>query len=77
MIRSSELLVRIFRQWPSGEVSHLGGRHMAEDIAVEMHHAALSAGLGKIVDDALDQAPASVEDDQSDSAEAPIGKMTQ
>ena len=37
-------------------LAQLAGRHMAEDVAIEMHHAALPEGLGEEFCGALDQA---------------------
>src|SRR3954453_18017971 len=52
-------------------------RHVAEDIPVEMHHAALPASLGEIVPDALDQPAAGVGNDQLHALEAAIDQVPQ
>jgi hypothetical protein len=50
---------------------------MAEDVAVEMHHAALPARVGQIVGDAFDEATARVRDDQLHAAQAPVDQVAQ
>ena len=50
---------------------------MAEDVAVEMHHAALPAGLGKELGGTLDQAHAGIRDDELDTAQAAPLEMGQ
>ena len=51
-------------------LAQLAGRHMAEDVAVEVHHAALPARLGEELGGALDQAHAGIGDDQLDARAA-------
>jgi|HubBroStandDraft_3_1064219.scaffolds.fasta_scaffold05224_2 hypothetical protein len=50
---------------------------MAEDVAVEVHHAALPAGLGEVLRRAFDQAHAGVGDDQLDAEQAAPLEMGQ
>jgi hypothetical protein len=58
-------------------LAQLAGRHMAEDVAIEVHHAALPAGFGKELGGALDQAQASLRDDQLDALQAALLEMGQ
>ena len=53
-----------------GHLAQLAGRHMAEDVAIEVHHAALPARLGKELGGTLDKAHAGVGDDQLDTLQA-------
>ena len=50
---------------------------MAEDVAVEMHHAALVARLRQEIRDALDKAPAGVGNDQLYAPETTIDQVAQ
>jgi hypothetical protein len=50
---------------------------VAENIAAEMHHAALVARLRQKIRDALDKAPAGVGNDQLHAFEAAVDQMTQ
>src|SRR4029077_9670546 len=58
-------------------LAQLASRHMAEDVAIEVHHAALPARLGEVLRYALDQAHAGVGDDQLDAAQAAFLEMAQ
>jgi hypothetical protein len=60
-----------------GHLAQLAGRHVAEDVAVEVHHAALPARLGEVLGRALDQAHAGIGDDQLDAAQAAPLEMGQ
>src|SRR5260370_612555 len=51
------------------------GGEVAEGVAVEMHHAAVRAGVGIELGGALDKPHASVRDDQLDAAEAAVLQM--
>jgi hypothetical protein len=51
-------------------LAQLAGGDMAEDVAVEVHHAALPARLGEVLRYALDHAHAGIGDDQLDTAQA-------
>jgi hypothetical protein len=51
-----------------GDLAQLASRHVAEDVAVKMHHAALPARIGEELSDALDQAHAGIGDNQLDAA---------
>ena len=44
--------------------ANLGRRHVAENVAIEMHHAALVARLGQKIRDAFDKTSAGVGNDQ-------------
>ena len=54
-----------------------GRRHVAEDIPVEMHHAALPARLGQVFRGALHEAAAGIGNDQPDALEAAIDQVPQ
>src|ERR1700745_2010336 len=54
-----------------------GDWHMAEHIAIEMHHAALPAGLRQILGCTLGQPAASIRNDQLDTLEATIDQVPQ
>ena len=54
-----------------------GRRHVAEDVAVEMHHAALVARFRQEIRDALDKASAGVGNDQLHALEAAVDQMAQ
>ena len=56
-------------------VTDLRCRHMAEDIPVKMHHAALPASLGEIIRDALDEPAAGVGDDELHALQAAIDQV--
>ena len=58
-------------------LAQLAGGDAAEDVAVEVHHAALPARLGKVLGGALDQAHAGIGDDQLDAAQAAFFEMAQ
>ena len=61
-------------------VAHLadpGRRHVAEDIPVEMHHAALPSRLGQVFLGALYQAAAGIGNDQPYALEATIDQVPQ
>ena len=58
-------------------LAQLAGRHVAEDVAVEVHHAALPARLGEVLGGTLDQAHAGIGDDQLDAAQAASLEMGQ
>ena len=60
-----------------GHLAHLGRRHVAEDVAVEMHDAALPAGLGIDLDQALHQPETGVRDDELDAREAAFLQVLQ
>ena len=51
-------------------------RAMTEDVAVEMHHAALPTRMGQIVGNALKQSTAGIRDDQLNASQAQIDKVT-
>jgi hypothetical protein len=50
---------------------------VAEDVAIEMHHAALVARLRQEIGDALDKASAGVGNDQLHAFEAAVDQMAQ
>jgi hypothetical protein len=86
MIRSSGLLVLIggvaalLGMNGLEHAAHLanpGRRDLAEDVAIEMHHAALVAPLRQEIRDALDKASACVGNDQPHALEAAVDQMTQ
>ena len=60
-----------------GHLAHLGRGHVAENIAEEMHHAALPPCIGKVLSDALHQAPAGIRDDRPHTREAPVHQVAQ
>ena len=54
-------------------LAQLAGRHMAEDVAIEVHHTALPARLGEELGGTLDQAHTGIGDDELDAAQpAPL-----
>jgi hypothetical protein len=53
-------------------LADLGRRHVAEDIPVEMHHAALPSRLWQVLSRALHQAAAGIRNDQLHAREAAI-----
>ena len=53
-------------------LADLGRRHVAEDIPVEMHHAALPSRLWQVLSRALHQAAAGIRNDQLHVREAAI-----
>jgi hypothetical protein len=60
------------------DLANPGRREVAEDVAIEMHHAALVARLPQEVRDALDKAtPAGVGNDQLHALQAAVDQMTQ
>jgi hypothetical protein len=52
--------------------AHLLARHVAEDVAVPMNHAALPPGLGEVLGSTLDQAQAGIRDDELDARQAAL-----
>ena len=60
-----------------GDLTDLGRGHVAENVAVEVHHAALPPCRGVEVRSALDQAQTGVRDDQFDAGEAALFEVTQ
>ena len=58
-------------------LANLGRRHVAEDIPVEMHHAALPAGVGQILRGTLNQAAAGIGNDELHALEAAIDQVPQ
>jgi hypothetical protein len=58
-------------------LAQLAGGNVAEDVAIEVHHAALPAGLGKELGGTFDQAHAGIGDDQLDAAQAAFLEMAQ
>jgi hypothetical protein len=59
------------------DLADLARRHVAEDIAVEMHDAALPPGIGQKLVDALDQPPAGVRGNQLDALQPAVDKVTE
>jgi hypothetical protein len=58
-------------------LADLGRRHVAEDIPVEMHHAALRSRLWQVLSRALHQAAAGIRNDQLHAREAAIDQVSQ
>src|SRR3984957_2607145 len=58
-------------------LADLGRRHVAEDIPVEMHHAALPSRLWQVLSRALHQAAAGIRNDQLHAREAAIDQVSQ
>ena len=58
-------------------LADLGRRHVAEDIPVEMHHAALPSRLWQVLGRALHQATAGIRNDQPHALEAAIDQVSQ
>ena len=54
-----------------------GRRNMTEDVAVEMHHAALPTGLGQVLGGAFRQPPAGIRDNQLDAFKPAIDQVPQ
>ena len=57
------------------DISDFRRRNVAEDVAVEMHHAALPKGIEQILCSALDQPAAGIGDDQLDALETTLDQM--
>ena len=60
-----------------GSLAQLAGRHVAEDVAIEVNHAALPAHVGEELGSAMDQTHAGVGDDQFDTLQTVLREMTQ
>ena len=58
-------------------LADLGRRYVAEDIPVEMHHAALPSRLWQVLSRALHQAAAGIRNDQLHAREAAIDQVSQ
>ena len=58
-------------------LADLGRRHVAEDVPIKMHHAALPASVGQVLGGALHQAAAGIGNDQLHALEAAIDQVTQ
>jgi hypothetical protein len=59
------------------DLAQLAGGDVAEDVAIEVHHAALPARLGEVLGRAFDEAHAGIGDDQLDAAQAASLEMGQ
>ena len=71
---------RLSWAWIASSMAHLadlGRRHVAEDIPVEMHHAALPSRLWQVLSRALHQAAAGIRNDQPHALEAAIDEVSQ
>jgi hypothetical protein len=53
-----------------GHLAQFAGRHVTEDVAVKMHHAALPARLGEVLGGTLHQAHAGIGHDQLDTLQS-------
>ena len=53
-------------------LADLGRRHVAEDVPIKMHHAALPSRLGQVLGRALHEAAAGIGNDQSHARETTI-----
>ena len=58
-------------------LTDLGGRYVAENVPVEMHHAALPAGLREVFRGALHEAAAGIGDNEPHAFEAAIDQVPQ
>ncbi len=58
-------------------LAHLRRWYVGKHVAVEMHHPALPAGIGKIIGHTFHQTPAGIRDDQLNTAQTAIHQMAQ
>ena len=72
-----KVLLGVDRLQHRGHLAHLRRRHVAEDVAVEVHHAPLPARVREELGGALDQPQAGVGDDQLDALEAALLQVLQ
>ena len=71
-----DVLARVDRLEHRRDLPHLGRGHVAEDVAVPVHDAALPGGLGEELGGTLGKPQAGVRDDQPDTAQTALLEMT-
>ena len=70
-----DVLARVDRLEHRRNLPHLGRGHVAEDVAVPVHDAALPGGLGEELGGTLGKPQAGVRDDQPDAAQTALLEM--